>query len=806
MKFNLQLQFTMICSLLWYSTTAQTFTISGNVLDNSSGEPLIGATVLVPGTTHGVVTNNYGYFSLELAQGEYTIHVSYLGFERLQQRVTLSANQRIDFKLMPELDTLDEVVLVSDERQVDQVQSVLGGVSTLKIADVKKMPALFGEPDINRILLTQSGVNTVGEGASGFNVRGGNIDQNLILLDEAPVYNAAHLWGFFSVFNADAIKNIKLYKGGIPARFGGRGSAVLDVRQREGNNQNFEGQGGIGLLFSRLTMEGPIQKDKLSFLISGRRSYFDLLLPSSALGDDSSIFFYDLSTKLSWIINDKNRLYVSGYFGADVMRFGFDTSDDHGDERREEIDFRWRNATATVRWNHIFNDKLFMNLSGVYSQYNYGLNSKNDSGGGPANTTGSFEWKSTIDNFIVKPDFTYYQNNDVKWHFGVNATLYKFTPAKVVSEEEGVNTTNFPIERGLEIAPYVEYEHNWDKFSLLAGLRYSWFGNLGPYTVNYYDPNRIMRINTIIRRETFDRGQVTKSYSNFEPRLALNYQLSDRKAIKAGFDRNVQYIHLISNTTAALPFDIWKPAGEHIKPLDVYQATLGYAYTTANDLWQTTIEGFYKTFDQMVDYKNGADLFINDQIETQLLPAKGIAYGLEGVIQKTKGKWKGELNYTYSRSKRKTTSPFDAINIRGGAYFPSNYDRPHVLNLSVDRNLGKKWTANLFFTFQSGRPITPAIGQFSVDKGREWFLTYAERNAYRLPDNHRMDLSFNYRPNRKPQKKWKGEWAFGVYNLYEAQNAFSNFTSFDSNSKQLRTYQFSVIGSPIPFVTYNFKF
>lgn len=781
--------------------SAQQFhTLSGSILDASSGEPLIGATVIIPETKDGVVTNNYGYYSISLAEGTYTVEISYLGFEVLQQEITLQQNQRLDFRMTPETNTLEEVVVVTESIATDQVREVLSGVSTLQIAQVKKMPALFGEPDVNRAVQTQAGVSSVGDGASGFNVRGGNIDQNLILLDEAPVYNSAHLWGFFSVFNSDAIKNIKLYKGGIPARFGGRASSVLDVRQREGNNQKLTGQGGIGLLFSKLTLEGPIQKDKLSFLVSGRRSYFDLA-PIAAFAD-SGVYFYDLSTKLSWNINEKNRLYASGYFGADVMQFTYDNTNEQGETVEEAIDFQWRNATATLRWNHLFNDKLFMNLSTIYSQYNYGLTSQNDSGGGPVNTSGSFEWTSTIDNYLLKPDFTYYQNNDTQWRFGFNATLYQFTPARVDSNETGINTTNFPIERGLEVAPYVEYEREWDRLSLLAGVRYSWFGNLGPYTVNHYDPNRIKRVNTVQRQESFESGEVTKSYQGVEPRLALNYQLSERKSIKAGFDRNLQYIHLISNTTAALPFDIWKPAGEHIKPLDVYQWSLGYAYKTEDRQWQATAEAFYKTFENMVEYKNGADLFLNDQIETQLLPASGEAYGFEGSLQKVKGVWKGEVNYTFSRSLRKTTGEFAREQVRDGEVFPSNFDRPHALNLNLNRSLGNRWEAGLFFTYQSGRPTTPAIGQFKIQE--DWYLSYADRNSYRLPDLHRLDLSFTYTPNRKPNRNWKGSWAFGLYNVYGAKNVFSRFSNFYRGD--LRSYEFSAIGAPIPFINYNFKF
>lgn len=512
-------------------------------------------------------------------------------------------------------------------------------------------------------------------------------------------------------------------------------------------------------------------------------------------------FFYDLSTKLSWNINDKNRLYVSGYFGSDVMRFSFeDTVDPNAAE--EKIDFEWQNATSTVRWNHLFSNQLFMNLSAIYSEYNYQLKSENDSGGGPVKTTGSFDWKSDISNIILKPDFTYYQRPDLTWRFGLNATLYSFRPAKVSGKENDTNNVKFPTERGLEIAPYLEYDRQWEKFSILAGLRYSWFGNLGPYTVSSYDPNRIPQVNSVISQKKFKAGEITQSYAGWEPHLALQYKFDDYKSLKLGFDRNLQYIHLISNTTAALPFDVWKPAGKHIKPLEVNQLSLGYTYTAEENRWNGVFEVFYKQFNNLVEYRNGADLFLNDQLETQLLPADGRAYGAELTLAKEVGVWRGQVNYTYSLTERRTTSPFARQNIRKGAYFPSNYDRPHALNLSVKRPLGKKWNVNFFFTFQSGRPTTEAIGQFELN--RERFLVYSDRNAYRLPNIHRADISFNYTPKPNSSKAWKGEWSFGVYNLYGSKNVFSRVPNFLHN--QLKTYDFAVIGAPIPFINYNFKF
>ena len=673
-------------------------------------------------------------------------------------------------------------------------------------AEIKKLPALLGEPDITRAILTQPGVSSVGEGATGFNVRGGNIDQNLILLDEAPIYNSSHVWGFFSIFNTDAIKNLKLYKGGIPARFGGRASSVLDIRQREGSNKKFKGEGGLGLLFSRLTLEGPIKKDKVSYLISGRRSYFDLFFP--LLGNEvknTKVYFYDLNTKLAWNINENNKLFISGYFGADVMKLKFsdDTTEENDSESSDEsINFNWKNATATVRWNHLFSDRLFMNVSGIYSQYNYALSFSNSNGGNSEDSSVLFTWKSSIENWIFKPDFTFYQNPTTKFRFGIHNTFYKFNPAEVTTYDKGFDNLKFEAEKDLEIAPYIEYEKKWGEFSINAGLRFSWFGNIGAYRITEYDPNLPQSLNTIIGIREYKSGEIIKDYTGLEPRLSLKYDFNDRKAFKLGYNRMFQYIHLISNTTAAMPFDIWKPSGVHIKPLEVNQISAGYAYDTSNGAYNFSLEGYYKSFKNMLEYRNGADLFINENLETQLLPADGYSYGAEIGIYKNKGKLTGNVNYTYSVTKRKTISSFDAENINGGDFYPSNYDRPHLMNLTANYTLTKKWDLSTFFTYQTGRPTTQPTSRLIV--GGVSHLTYSDRNAYRIPDTHRMDVSLTYKPTGNPDTRWESSISFGVYNVYGRKNAFSTYSTF--NNEKLKTFQFSVIGKPIPFFTYNFKF
>ncbi|MBL6647254.1 MAG: TonB-dependent receptor [Flavobacteriaceae bacterium] len=788
---------------LSYCLAREKFSYSGTVYDQSSGEVLIGATLEVDGSALGVITNNYGFFSITLPKGTYKFNISYLGYQTLTKEIVLTKSIKSNGYLKPNSYQIDEIILESNN-QIHQLKNPLTGISALSSSEIKNLPLLMGEPDINRAIHTLSGISTVGEGASGFNVRGGGIDQNLILLDEAPIYNTSHLWGFMSVFNTDAIKNIKLYKGGIPARFGGRGSSVLDVRQREGNTNSFRGKGGIGFISSRLTLEGPIVKGKLSFLVSARRSYFDVLFPNLSDIDDSKVYFYDASTKLTWIINENNRLYVSGYFGADVLKFGFEesTQSDGSIEPEEAVDFQWRNTTTTLRWNRIFSDRLFMNLSAIYSQYNYKLNAENDTGGGPANTFGTFEWKSKIDNWILKTDLTWYYNTHNTYRMGANATRYRFTPARVESIESGINKVAFQQENALALAPYIEWDYKRGALSILAGLRYSWFASLGPYTTNNYDPLLPKTANNIVGTTSFDQGTVIKDFSAWEPRLALAYQLNDRSTLKLGLNRNYQYIQLISNTTAALPFDIWKPASNHIKPLSVHLASIGYVTISKNKTYSYGIEGYYKTFENLVEYINGADLFLNELIETQLISADGKAYGIELNLKKSRGKLKGNVNYTYSVSERKTTSIFSEQNIQNGNYYPSNYDKPHIFNTTIHYKLNKKWSISGYFTYQTGRPYTKAVGRFNINE--KDFIVYSERNAFRLPDNHRLDLSFHLSPNRKPNKKWKGNWSFGVYNIYGNKNVFSRYTNFLND--ELKTYDFSVIGAPIPFVNYNLSF
>ncbi|MBQ4820747.1 TonB-dependent receptor [Aquimarina sp. MMG016] len=771
------------------------FTISGIVTDASTGEILLGASIIIKNTTKGVFTNTYGFYSITLPKGDYIFEVTHLGYATKEIKVQLQRNLSLKIALIPSSSELDEIVIQSNQNSKSQVTRVLGGTTSLTASEIKKTPALLGEPDINRAILTQPGISSVGEGTSGFNVRGGNVDQNLVLIDEAPLYNTSHLFGLFSIFNADAIKTSTLYKGEIPAQFGGRASSLLDIRQKNGNSKRLKGEGGLGLLFSKFTIEAPIKKDKLSFLASGRRSYFDLFFPLFKDIRFTKFHFYDLNTKVSWDVNKNNKIYASGFFGADVIQFKQDDVDD----QNITADLGWTNTTATLRWNHIFSNKLFTNITGIYSRYKYSLGAREEAV--EEDIEGILN--RSIENWIFKPDFTYYSSPTTKMRFGLYGNLYQFIPKLSGNAIQ----QSIDKEKALELAAYYSIHKQWDKLSLQAGLRASWFGNFGPERVAIYDPNFPQTPSTITGFRNVKKNEVSKSFLGLEPRLALKYDVNDCKALKIGYNRMFQYIHLISNQTVALPNDLWKPFGVHIEPLEVNQWSAGYAYDTKDQNYNFSAEGYYKHFDNIVEYKNGANIGLidpglNENIETELVSAEGFSYGLELAAYKNKGKLTGNVNYTYSVSKRKTKSDFSSEQINNNNYFPSNFDRPHIFNITANYKLSKKWEAGAFFTYQTGRPNTQPNGRIRFEGVS--FLTYADRNAFRIPNTHRADISFTYTPTGNPKTNWAGSWSFGVYNVYGRKNAFSINTIFEDN--KVETGQFSLIGAPIPFISYNFKF
>lgn len=765
---------------------AQTHTLSGYVRDAASGEALIQATVQIPELQIGAYTNEYGFYSLSLPEGTYNLRVSYIGFANFSREIVLKQRIGLDIELQQDGVQAEEVI-ISAEAEDQNVAQVEMSTVKLNIMQVRKMPQLLGEVDIIRSMQLMPGVTTVGEGATGFNVRGGNVDQNLILLDESPVYNSSHLLGFFSVFNADAIKDVKLYKGGIPAKYGGRLSSVMDIRQKEGNNKQLALTGGIGLLSSRLTVEGPIQKEKSSFMISGRRSYMDLFLKLSDDPDlnSNTLYFYDLNAKVNYTLGDKDRIFLSGYLGNDV--FGF----------QDDFRFQWGNQTGTLRWNHLFSDKLFSNFTAVYSNYEYliGIPESSDQGE-------PFEWVSRIINYNAKADFGYFLNPNNTIEFGASALLYRFQPGDVDFLGEQPNFNDFALEHehAMEYAAYLSNEQKiGQKLTLRYGLRYSLFQNIGSGTVYRYAEGQPRSTASIVDTLSYGSREVIESFGGLEPRLAINYRFNEEVSLKASYNRTRQYIHLISNTTAATPIDVWKPAGPHVAPATADQVALGYFRNFANNTFEASVEVYYKRFQNLVDYVDGANLLFNETIETELLSGDGRAYGAEFLLQKTKGDFTGWLAYTLSRTERQVEG------INNGEYYPANYDKLHDLSLVLNYQISKKWDIGANFAYMTGRPITYPDGRFTYDGIT--VPVYSNRNGARTPTYHRLDLSANLNPKKNEDRRWKSTWSFGVYNAYARRNPYSVFFRQNADNPAVsEAVQLSIFGTAIPSVTYNFQF
>ena len=790
----------MLSVLLTTVCQAQKFSLSGYVRDAANGESLIGVNVSIPEMGVGTSTNLYGYYSLELPPGKYEVDYQYIGYESKNLEITLNQDIRKDVELSESTTELQEVQVTS-ERLDKNVTSVEMSVAKLDVKEIQKVPQLLGETDIIRTLTLLPGVATVGEGSNGFNVRGGAADQNLILLDEAPVYNSSHLFGFFSIFNADAVKDVKLYKGGIPAQYGGRLSSVVDVRQKEGNAKRLGVKGGIGLLSSRLLVEGPIVKDKTSFMVAGRRSYADIFLGLSNNPDlnQNILFFYDLNLKVNTRINENNNLFLSGYFGRDVFGienlFGFD----------------WGNGTGTLRWNHLFSEKLFSNLSIVYSDYTYRI-------GTPEDEEGFFELTSRIQDFHLKNNFNYYLNSNNQLDFGFEGIYYRFSPGRVVADglDEPIELQN---EFALEPSVYISHEVKPGvKWTVKYGLRYSLFYKLGPLNGRNYQDPQFPEPDEVSEEVTFSDGEVIAAFDGLqglEPRLAVNYLLDESRSLKLSYNRTRQYIHLISNTNSPTPIDLYRPAGRYIDPATVNQIAGGYFQNFDDNTFEFSVELYYKTFDNLIDYRPGADLIFNEYIETEILSGVGRAYGTELLLRKQTGKLTGWLSYTLSRTERKVTgdgTPQRSIN--NGDWYLSNYDKLHDVSLVLNYQIGEQWDLGGTFVFQTGRPYTPPEGKFVIEEVP--VPIYSTRNKYRIPSYHRLDLSLNYNPERKEGKRFYSSWSFGLYNVYARRNAYSIFFRPETSDPDIPDAQASAVntqavrlaifGTVIPFVTWNFEF
>ena len=768
-------------------------TLSGYVKDKETGEGMIAATVKIVELASGTVTNEYGFYSLSVPKGTYTVEFSFIGFETVTETIDLTSNVTRNAEIGFAADLLEEVVVTAGKED-EALTTAEISVEKLDIAQVKKIPQLLGEADIIRSIQLLPGVTTVGEGATGFNVRGGNIDQNLILLDESPVFSSSHLFGFFSVFNADAIKDAKLYKGGIPAKYGGRLSSVLDIRQKEGNNKRFSGAGGVGLLFSRLTLEGPIVKNKASFIVSGRRSYFDLFFPlaNDQTIQDSKLFFYDLNGKVNWTINENNRVFLSGYFGNDVF-------DLDGLFRT-----RWGNQTATLRWNHLFSEKLFANFTGIYSNYNYALGFDQDAFG--------FEWTSRIENTSVKADFTYFANPNNKIEFGLHNIYYYFSPGQAEAFFEvgdALDTFNFRVRPipAVESAIYLSNEQKiGTRLSLAYGVRYSGFAQLGAGWVFKYPNDQPINpenpTSTVNPIDTvhYEEGEIVKGYHGIEPRFSANFQIDEFSSVKGGYNRMRQYIHLISNTTAATPVDIYMPAGEYIRPAIVDQVGIGYFRNFFSNTYESSVEVYYKRFQDLVDYKDDAELLLNNALETELYRGDGQAYGAEFQIKRKRGKFTGWISYTFSR----VETQVDQIN--NGDPYPSNWDKTHDVSIVMSYDFTKRINVSTNFAYMTGRPITYPEGRFQY--GQITAPVYSGRNGGRTPAYHRLDVAGTFvLLDPKKSKNFALDLATGVYNVYGRKNPYSIFFRQDEDNPQVtRAFRLAIYAIPIPYVTFNFKF
>lgn len=773
------------------SFSQEKFTISGTVADSISGERLIGVNIIIPELKTGAITNEYGFYSLTLPQGKYTINVSYLGFNDVTRELNLFENIKLDIQLNESSEELQEII-VSENPYKTNIKRAEMSVNRITTASIKQMPVVLGETDVIKSILTLPGVTNAGEGQSGFNVRGGAADQNLVLLDEATLFNTSHLFGFFSVFNTDAIKDIKLYKGGIPSRFGGRVASVLEIYQKEGNNSTFHMNGGIGLISSRLLAEGPIKKDKGSFLFAGRSSYAHLFLKLA--NNNNSAYFYDLNTKLSYTFNDRNSLYLSGYFGRDVFSLN------------EQFVNTYGNSVFNLRWNHLFSDKLFSNLSLIYSDYYYGLT---------LDFVG-FNWDSGIKNYNIKYDFKHYLNDKIKLFYGANAIYYDFNPGKIepTNSNSGINSDQLAKKYAFEPAVYIDVEHNIsNKIALNYGIRFSKFYRLGNEEINIYENNQAVIFNedfqiyekaNPIDSKRYGSNEIISQFSNLEPRIALSYAISDERAIKASYNRMTQYLHLISNTQSPTPLDVWTPSDDFLQPQILDQFAIGYFQDFNNGGYALEIETFFKKVKNRLDYIDGADLIANDDIEQVVLNGEARAYGMEFLFRKNKGRLTGWTSYTLSRSEQRTPGRNSLeTGINNGEWYKTGWDKLHNLSVTGMYKLNEKWSFGSIFTLQSGQPVTYPNGQYQYQGIT--VPTYSLRNENRLPTYHRLDISATLIPKKNKNRSWYGEWVFGIYNLYNRRNAASISFRQNQDSGNNEAVRLSIFGI-VPSVTYNFKF
>ncbi|HCM35621.1 TonB-dependent receptor [Chryseobacterium sp.] len=762
-----------LCFSSW-AMAQQKYQVSGTVKDQKNGELLIGVSVKVAeDPSINVIANEYGFYSLSLPEGNYKVIISYPGYRDFEQQITVNQNIKLDLPLSQQeqaAKTIDEVVITGIKKDKNLTSAQMG-TETLSIKNIEKLPVLFGEKDVMKTIQLLPGIKSNGEGSSGFSVRGGATDQNLILLDEAPVYNASHLLGFFSTFNSDALKDASIIKGNSPAQYGGRLSSVMDVKMKDGNNKDYNINGGIGLISSRLSVEGPIQKEKSSFIVSGRRTYADLFLKTSKDYKDNKLYFYDLNLKANYQINENNRLYLSGYFGRDVLGLGNTFSTD------------WGNTTATLRWNSIINSTLFSNTSFIYSNYDYKISlTSNDN---------TFGLNSKIQDWNLKQDFTWFAGNKHSVRFGLQSIYHTITP----SSASGTSVSSFPRNprKSWENALYINDDFKaTEKLTINYGARLSMFSVLGGDTFNTYD-NGILTDSRYL-----EKGDFGKTYVNIEPRVTANYRINEVSSIKGGYSRNTQNLHLLSNSSSGNPTDQWIGSSYTVKPEIADQVSLGYSRNFNNNNYELNAEVYYKSMQNQIDFKNGAQITFDTaaDVESELLFGKGRAYGLELIAKKKSGKLTGWISYTLSKTERK----IDGIN--DNKWYNARMDKTHDLSVVATYQLNPKWSFSGLFVYSTGNAVTFPTGKYQLN-GQTVFQ-YSSRNADRMPAYHRMDISATYEP--ESNKRFRGSWTFGIYNLYARENAYTiTFEDNPNNPGTTRAMQTSLFRL-IPNITYNFKF
>jgi outer membrane receptor for monomeric catechols len=752
-------------------------TLSGYITDSKNGETLPGATIFIKSLKAGTVSNNYGYYSITITASRQTIVFSYLGYTDKVVDINLLIDTTLNIELISSSQLLNEVVVVGELTNANITNTQMS-VNKISSKTIQSIPALLGEVDLVKALQLLPGVKFVAEGSSGLSIRGGSPDQNLILLDEATVYNAGHLMGFFSVFNNDAVKSVELFKGDLPSKYGGRLASLIDIRMKDGNTKEFHGNGGIGLISSRLMLEGPIVKDKASFMVAGRRSYADIFLRLSSNEDmrDNILYFFDLNAKVNYNINKNNRVFLSAYRGKDVFK-------------NTGFGMKWGNTTGTVRWNHVFHEKLFSNFTFIASRFSYNL-------GIPEGNERAFNWGSSLTDYNLKSDFNWYFNSNNTFTFGISLLHHTFFPGTIegTGEESFITRYALPNNYALESAIYIGNEQKLSSiFVLKYGLRLSMFNNIGPATIFDYDDE-----GNAVDSTTYVNGDFFNTYTGIEPRLGIVFILNEISSIKASYSRNIQYMQQAQNSTAGSPLHIWFPASPNIRPQKGHQFVMGYFRNFRNGTIETSAEAYYKITNNAVDFVDHADLLLNKYLEGEILLGKGWSYGVELLVRKNSGKLTGWVSYTLSKAIHKING------INNNNPYPAPYDRPNDISIVANYLLNKRLSFSATWVYATGQPITFPVGRFEY--GNAIIPVYSKRNSYRMMDYHRLDLSVAYKGKNKPDKKWHNEFVLSVYNAYNHHNPYMINFQNDPDNPDVTYAEMTYLFGIIPSFTYNFKF